>query len=178
MPESEKIKILKDKPSLNEVLAEWKGPSHPYKKRSRIYYQTVSAITLLCSVIVYFLFHDVLLIGVILSIAFVVYVMSKMPPVDVEHKVIPAGFENVGKLYPWGMLYSFWFEKKLNDEVLVIQTRLPYPGQIRAVVRGIDTEELKKIIGKYLPFSDKPEKGWVDKVSDWFSKKFPLETTA
>ena len=97
---------LKDKPDLNEILLSWKSPSHPFKKRNRIFYQTVAAITFLLVVIVFFL-HEFMLIGVILSVAFVVYVISTVPPVEVEHKVTPLGFENAGKLFRWMELYAF-----------------------------------------------------------------------
>ena len=71
---------MPDPPDLNEVLLFWKSPSHPFKKRNRLFYQTVAAITFLLVVIVFFL-REFILIGVILSIAFVVYAISSVPPV-------------------------------------------------------------------------------------------------
>lgn len=168
---------LKDKPNLNEVLLSWKGPSHPFKKRNKVFYQTVAALTFLLVVIVFFL-HEFMLIGVILSIAFVVYVISTVPPVEVEHKITPLGFENAGRLFRWMELYAFWFEEKLGYKTLVIQTRLPFPSQIRAVTGESKDGQLKEIIGKYLLFLEKPAKTWTDSLADWFSQKIPLETTS
>src|SRR3989304_9772352 len=100
MPADTASSVLKDRPDLNEILLSWKGPSHPFKKRNKIFYQTVAALTFLLVVIVFFL-REFMLIGVILSITFVVYAISSVPPVEVEHKITPLGLENAGRLFRW-----------------------------------------------------------------------------
>lgn len=168
---------LKNQPNLNEVLLIWKAPSHPFKRRNRIFYQTVAALTLLLSLIVFFL-HEFLLIGVILSVAFVVYCISTIPPISVEHKITPLGFENAGRLYKWIELSSFWFEEKWGQEVLVIKTHLSFPAQLRVVISPISKEKLKDILGKYLLYNTHPQKSWVEQASDWLGRTIPLETTS
>ncbi|OGF99458.1 hypothetical protein A2Y99_00315 [Candidatus Gottesmanbacteria bacterium RBG_13_37_7] len=135
----------------------------------------MAAITALFIAIVFFL-HEFLLIGVILSIAFVSYVISSVPPLEVEHKITPLGFNNAGRLFRWIELYAFWFEEKWGNKILVVQTQLALPGQIRAVLKDMDQNEVKKIMGKYLLYLDKPLKSWVDNASDWVNKKIPLES--
>ena len=168
---------LTDRPNLNEVLLSWKSPSHPFKKRNKIFYQTVAALTFLLVVIVFFL-REFMLIGVILSITFVVYAISSVPPVEVEHKITPLGLENAGRLFRWIELAAFWFEEKWGQKILVVQTRLPLPAQLRLVVNEVMAEKIKDIIGKYLLFLEKPPKTWTDNFSDWLAKKIPLETTS
>ncbi|MCJ7740331.1 hypothetical protein MUP32_03375 [Candidatus Microgenomates bacterium] len=166
---------LSNQPDLNEILVSWTSPAYPFKKRNRIFYQTIAALTLLLVVIVFFL-HEFLLIGVILSIAFVVYVISTIPPLETEHRITPLGFDNAGRMFRWIELHSFWFENKWEERVLVIQTRLPFPAQLRAVLREVDEKKLKEIIGKYLLFQEKPPKSLVDNFSEWLSKKIPFES--
>ena len=166
---------LKNQQDLNEVLLFWKSPSHPFKKRNRIFYQTVAAITFLLVVIVFFL-NEFMLIGVILSIVFVVYVISAVPPVEVEHKVTPLGFENAGRLFRWIELSAFWFEERWGYKTLVFQTHLPFPAQVRAVLsQEVSEHKAKEVIGKYLFHLEKPPKSWTDNFSDWLNKKIPLE---
>lgn len=167
---------LKDKPDLNEILLSWKSPSHPFKKRNKLFYQTVAALTFLLVVIVFFM-HEFMLIGVILSIAFVVYAISSVPPVEVEHRITPIGFENAGRLFHWVELYSFWFEEKWDSKIIVVSTRLPFPAQIRAVIQDKTEEKVKEIVGRYLLYLEKPPKSWADDASDWLTHKIPLETT-
>lgn len=167
---------LENKPDLNEILLSWKGPSHPFKKRNRVFYQTVAALTFLLVVIVFFL-HEFMLIGVILSLAFVVYAISSVPPVEVEHKITPIGFDNAGRLFHWIELYSFWFEEKWGYKILVIATRLPFPSQVRAVLRDVTEEKIKEIVGRYLLYLEEPPKNWADSFSNWMNKKIPLEAS-
>ena len=168
----------KTQQDLNEVLLSWKSPSHPFRKKNTIFYQTVAGITFLCVVIVFFL-HEFILIGVILSIAFVVYAITSVPPVEVEHKVMPVGFENAGRVFRWQELYVFWLEKKWGYTMIVFQTRLPFPGKISAVLSPeMAEEQVKKTVGKYLLFLDKPLKSVTDHFSDWLSNKIPLDAPA
>lgn len=168
--------VLKNQQNLNEVLLTWKSPSHPYKKRNKLFFQTISAMTFLLVVIVFFL-NEFLLIGVILAMAFVVYALYSIPPVEVRHKVTPLGFENAGRLFKWIELYAFWFEEKWGQKILVVQTRLPFPPQVRAVINREEEKELKEIIDRYLLFQEKPIKSVVDHLSDWFTSKIPLDLT-
>lgn len=168
---------LINKPDINEVLLSWKSPSHPFKKRDRIFYQTVGAVTFLLVAIVFFL-KEFMLIGVILAIAFLVYTISSVPPVEVEHKIKRVGFENAGRLFPWVEMAAFWFEEKWGYTTLVIQTRIPLPGQIRAVTGDIPEGKIKDILGKYLLYLDKPPRNAIDNFSDWLNKKIPLEAAS
>ena len=169
-------KFLSDKPDLNQILIEWKSPSHPFKKRSKLFYQTVAAFTVLLVVIVFFL-HEFLLIGVILSVVFVVYAIYSVPPIDINHKITPLGIENAGRLFRWQELYSFWFEEKWGKVMLVVATHLPFLSQIRAVIDRDSQDKIKQIVGKYLLFLEKPPKNVIDRLSDWISSNIPLEAS-
>ena len=175
MPETAN-KYLAEKPDLNQTLIQWQSPSHPYKKRSKLFYQTVAAFTFLLVVIVFFL-HEFLIIGVILSVAFVIYAIYSVPPITIEHKITPLGFENAGRLFRWQELYSFWFEEKWGNKILVIQTHLPFFSQARAIIEKEFESKIKQIIGKYLLFVEKPPKSMVDRLTDWVQKSIPLEAS-
>ncbi len=177
MPEPETNNYLKNQPNLNDILLSWKSPSHPFKKRDRVFYQTVAALTFLMVVIV-LLLHEFMLIGVILSLTFVVYAISTVPPVEVEHKITPLGFENAGRFFRWVELVAFWFEEKWGNKTLVMQTRIPFPGQVRAVLKDTSEDKIKGVMGKYLFFLEKPPKSFVDNFSDWLSRKIPLEAAS
>jgi hypothetical protein len=176
MGTSKTNEILDKQLNLNEVLVSWKGPSHPFVRRKPVYFQTVAAITFLLSVISFFLFHDILLIGAIVSIAFVVNVVAKFEPMQITYKVTPLGFEYSDRLFRWVELSSFWMEEKWGEKVLVIQTRLAFPGQIRAVVRDVSGEKLKEVVGKYLEYKQKPMKSAIDHISDWLSRRIALDS--
>lgn len=167
---------IAQQPNLNEPLLVWKSPSHPFKKRDRTFYQTVAALTFLFIVIVFFL-REFLLIGVILSVAFVVYVISSIPPIEIEHKITPLGILYGGHLYPWGQLGPFWFEEQHNQKIVVFHNRMNFPGQLRLVLSDVPEAKLKQIVGKYLYFLEKPPKTVSDRLAGWLGKTFPMEAT-
>ncbi|OGG17138.1 hypothetical protein A3D78_03660 [Candidatus Gottesmanbacteria bacterium RIFCSPHIGHO2_02_FULL_39_14] len=169
-------KFLEEKPDLNQIFLEWKSPSHPYKKRSKLFYQTVAAFTFLLIVIVFFL-HEFLLIGVILSVVFVVYAIYSVPPIEIKHKITPLGLDNAGRLFHWQELSAFWFEEKWGKIILVVQTHLPFLSQVRAVIDQSSRNRIKQILGKYLLFVETPPKSVIDRLSDWITNNLPLETT-
>lgn len=175
MPTASQTAIARQ-PDLNEPLLVWKSLSHPFKKRDRTFYQTVFALTFLFVVIVFFL-REFLLIGVILSVTFVVYVISSVPPVEIEHKITPLGILYGGRLYPWAQLGPFWFEEQYGQNVLVLHNKIALPGQLRLVVTDVSENKLKQIIGKYLYCMEKPPKTMTDRIADWMRKNFPMEAT-
>ena len=86
------------------------------------------------------------------------------------------GVEHAGRVFRWIELAAFWFEEKWEQKILVVQTRLPLPAQLRIVLGDMPQEKIMENIGKYLLFIEKPPKTIVDNLSDWLSKTIPLET--
>lgn len=160
-----------------QVLLVWKAPLRPFQRRTKEYYTTIAALVFLLSVI-FFLIQEWLAIGVILSVAFVAYVFSTVPPEDIEHKLTTFGIESAGKRYSWLELYEFWFETQYGSEMVVIQTRIPYPRVIHLLLGEVDKKRLKAILEEYLPYREVPVKTFVDRAAHWISKKIPLETPA
>ena len=160
-----------------QVLLVWKAPLRPFQKKTKEYYTTVAALVFLLAVI-FFLIQEWLAIGVILSVAFVAYVFSTVPPEDIEHKFTTFGIESAGRRYSWMELYEFWFETQYGSEMVVIHTRLPYPRVIHLLLGPVDKKRLKAILEEYLPYREVPIKTFVDRAANWISKKIPLETPA
>ena len=152
-----------------ETVLEWEAPSRPFKKRDKEYFKTIAAFIFLLSVILVFL-REFLLIGAILALFFVSYVLSTIPPQKIKHRITRCGFETGGRLYRFEELFDFWFEKKWGQEMVCIRTyRLP--GKLIALLGEQEKEEIKKALEKKIPFRGKPEKNFVDKISEWLTKK-------
>ena len=152
----------------------WRSPARAFKPRNREYYTTVAAIIFLLSVILLFL-REWLLIGVIISLGFVAYVLSSVPPEQVENKITTRGIISGGKRYDWTLLYRFWLSQKWGNEILNIETRIAFPRRLMFLLGNTNKEKVKNIVEKYL-LLEKPEKNFVDKAGSWLQKKFPLET--
>lgn len=159
----------------NETLLAWKSPSRPFKKRAKEFYTTIGAIVFLLAVILVFI-KEFLLIGAIIALAFVAYVLATVPPEEVEHKITSEGLESAGHFYKWEELTSFWFGEKWGQPILLVQTRLRFPGRLIILMEEQDQAKVKEILTKYLKFIEKPEKNWMDDAAKWLAEKVPLET--
>lgn len=157
-----------------EILLSWKSPSRPFKKREKEFFTTIGAIVFLLAVILVFI-KEFLLIGAILALAFVAYVLATVPPEEVEHKITSLGLESAGHFYKWEELLGFWFGEKWGQPVLLVATRLRFPGRLIILTGGQDQEKIKVALSKYLNFRERPEKNWMDDAAKWLAEKVPLE---
>lgn len=157
-----------------KTLFSWEAPSRPFRKKDRSYYTTSAILVILLSLIS-FLFHEFLLIGAILALAFVSYVLAFVPPHKVRYRISTQGITIGEDFYFWHFLDSFWFKEKEGSKVLHIQTRLRFPYQLMLVIESSDEEKVKKLISRFLPYVEVPYKTWLEKWSEGLQKHFPLE---
>lgn len=153
----------------------WTAPSRPFRKKKRSYYTTVAIIVVLL-ILIALLAREILLIGVLLALAFVVYVLGFVPPEDVEYKISTQGVTIGDHFYFWADLDSFWFSEKDGHKLLHILTNLHFPGQLILLIGEKDEVEVRKTVGRYLPYHEIPPKSWLDNWAEKLQKHFPLET--
>lgn len=155
-----------------EVLLAWSSPSRVFKRRDKEYFTNVGAIVFLLIVILIFA-REFLLIAAVVSIVFLIYVLSTVPPEEVTHRLTNLGLESAGHYYRWEELSEFWFEEQWGQTLLVLQ---PNTGtRIILLLGQEDKNKIRELIAKYIPFRETPDKTWVDNAASWLSKKVPLE---
>jgi len=157
------------------VLVRWKSPARPYKERNREYYTTIGAIVVLLSIILMFA-REFLLVAVIISFAFVSYVLASVRPEETENEITTRGIRAGGKFYRWGVLGRFWFKDKFGQKMVSIETGLNFPGEILLMLGELSENKVKDILRVYL-LHETPEPKFVDKAAKWLQEKVPLETT-
>lgn len=157
-----------------KTLLEWEAPSRPFKKKDRSYYTTIAILAILLTLIA-FLAQEFLLIGVILSFAFVAYVLAFVPPHNIKYKISTQGITIGEDFYFWHFLDAFWFKEKDGIKLLHVQTNLRFPGQLMLVLGTQDEEKIKKIVARFLPFVEVPYKTLMEKWTESLQKHFPLE---
>jgi len=148
----------------------WKESSRPYKKRSREYWVTVFSIASLIAFIL-FLAEGVMPVILIIAVCFLYYVMSTVPPDQIEYKITSKGIKVADKLTPWEQIYRFWFDDRMGSKLLIFGIHV-FPGKMEFVVSESDTEKLRDILQKYLP-EEKPKSTSVDKAVGWVSQRLP-----
>ncbi|PWU23491.1 hypothetical protein C5B42_02980 [Candidatus Cerribacteria bacterium 'Amazon FNV 2010 28 9'] len=155
------------------MLVSWQAASRPFKKRDREFYTTIAIIVFLLTLILFFA-GQFLLIAVLISLAFVTYVLNSVPPEPVHNAVTTFGIRTGDQLFYWQELGRFWFGEQYKSQLLYIETARAFPAQLILIIDGVDQENLKKILLKYT-VHEKPKATWLDNAANWMQEKFPLE---
>ncbi|MCB9813273.1 MAG: hypothetical protein H6772_02600 [Pseudomonadales bacterium] len=160
------------KPIPEEVIFEWKATSRPFKKRNKQYHTTVITIALLLSLILFFA-GQILTIAVVISVVFLGYVMSTIPPHEIENKLTNYGIRTENNLYYWEELGRFWFEKKFDETLLFVEVAR-FPHRLTLVLGEASEDTLTEILSEVL-LKQKPALTSTEKFAIWLKKKVPLD---
>jgi len=160
-------------PKEEKVLIEWQSPSRMFKKRDKEYFTNIGAIVFLLTIILIFA-REFVLVATMLSIVFLIYVLSTVPPEEVKHRMTNLGIESAGHYYRWQEFVEFWFEEQWGQRMLVLR---PIMGTRTVILLAstTDKDKLKVIIERYIPFREQPDKTWAENAASWLSQKIPLE---
>ncbi len=158
-----------------EVFLAWTSPSRLFKRRDRSYFTNIGAIVFLLTIILVFA-REFVLIAAVLSIVFLIYVLSTVPPEEVSHRITNLGIESAGHFYRWEEVIDFWLEEQWGQNMVVLR---PYFSPRVFVLLGNEKpEKVRDIMAKHVPFRNEPERTWSDNAASWLSKKIPLDKPA
>lgn len=151
-------------------LVVWTAPSRPFKRRNRDFYITLLAMAgITCLVL--FLIEGWLPVILVISLVFLFYIMATVEPENIEYKITDKGIKIAGTLTTWNQMGRFWFTKRLDNNLLVIETK-SLSGRLELVINTEVKDQIKKELGKYLVEEEIPASN-IDKAANWVSKKMP-----
>ena len=156
-----------------KVLFEWEAPERAYQKKGKDFWVTSVAILILVSVILIFI-NEFFLIMALISVLFVYYALSSVPPGMVKNKLTNRAVYFGELRYEWNGLQNFWFKKSLSNQTINFDTMLRFPRMVSLVINPEDQEKLKEIAVKRIPMLENSPT-FVDKLTKWFADRLPLE---
>lgn len=166
-----KEKVLPEQ-TVESIEVEWKSPSRLFKRRDKEYFTNIGAIVFLLCVILVFA-REFVLIAAVLSIVFLIYVLSTVPPEEVKHKITSMGIESAGHYYRYEQLVDFWFEEQWGQTMAVV--RVYGMPRIIMLMDNKNMELVKEALSVHIPFRETPERNFVDSAAKWLTEKIPLE---
>jgi len=170
MNPAETVSVDSPKVVSERDLVNWTAPARPFKRRDRRFYVTTFSIAGIIGLIL-FLAEGFMPVLLVISIVFLYYVLSTVEPENIEYKVTNLGIKVAGSLTRWNQFRRFWFTRRFDNNLLVLET-ISLPGRMEVVVAPEIMEKLKKEISEFVPFEEIPASG-VDNFIDWISKKLP-----
>lgn len=152
----------------------WKSPVRVFKARSKRYFVKVFMYALV-GILAAIAFGEFFLVGVILSVIFVVYVLATAVPETIEHRITNMGIVSGGRAFLWEELDSFWFDRRGEDKVLIVQTTLRFPGQLIILLTNVSERAILDLLEKHLHYHHSPVKTLLDKWAAWLQARINLE---
>ncbi len=151
-------------------LLDWSAPARPFKRMNREFWVTIIAMAAIVGLILFFAegFMPVILI---ISIIFLVYVLTTVEPENINYSVTNKGIKIGEKTFEWERLIRFWFSKRFDSQLLIVQ-KYGIPNRLEFVINQDEKENLKTTLLKYIPEEKIPPSS-LDKAASWFSKKIP-----
>lgn len=156
-----------------QLLFTWRADSRVFKARGKEFYSSVIVLALLVSVIMFFI-EGLMPVFLIWSVVFMIWVLSKTPPVKVTHKLTNWGIRTDDTLYHYNEMVSYWFEDRGEQMLLRVLLRNRVPGQLLFVMDAVDQPKVREILTSRARL-EKPAPGWTDKLVKWLGDKIPLE---
>jgi len=157
-----------------KTLLTWKAPLRVFKKRDREFWSTTISVAILIGIILVFI-REWMLLAAIISFLFVYYVYSNTPSDEVEHEITNRSIVFAGREYLWDDVLRYWFTKNWDKEILNIELKAGFPRRLQFLLGSTEQKKIKDILDKYV-LAEVPKPSFLDKASDWLSKKVPLET--
>lgn len=151
-------------------LVTWVAPARPFKRRNREFYVTIIAIAAVVGLVL-FLVESFMPVILIISLVFLFYVLSTVEPEEIEYKITNKGIYVAGRKTEWDRLLRFWFSRRFDSQLLIIQT-FTLPGRLELVIDPGKREDIRKNLLDYIPEEETPASG-LDRAANWFSQKLP-----
>ena len=151
-------------------LVTWTAPARPFQRHNKQFYTTVFAIAGIISLVI-FLAEGIMPVVLIVALVFLYYVLSTVQPENIEYKVTTKGIRIANKLTDWQALNRFWFSKRFDNDLMIIDTSM-IPGRTEIVINQEIEGELKKEVSAYIPYEEVPA-GALDRATNWFADKIP-----
>jgi len=158
-----------------ETLLSWEAPGRPFIKRGKEYFINAFLITMAFEIIL-FLFSQYLLMGVVLSLVFLVFAMASIPPKDFNYRITTEGVQIEKHFFLWDELYDFYIFETHGKETIYVSTKYFLPGEITLMpTEDMPIEEIQRALLYFLPFREHVEPTFMEKSGRWLERNFPLE---
>lgn len=164
--------IQTEKVVQNIKLYKWTAPDRYQFNFDSKSFLIVVAIALVFILLLAILGHYWLMASII-ALLFFVYVAGTTKPMEIEHNITARGIDTGGKLYEWFMLKNFYFTKRGEQGILVVETNLNIPGALILLLSKKERETLFVLLQEKILYKDVRKQKKLEKIS--LGEYIPLE---
>ncbi len=146
----------------NIKLYSWEAPvrfKYPFNPKSFIIIVSLSLLFIVYLVIL----GNYGLMAAIIALLFFVYVTGTVEPYSIKHTITRRGVDTVGRLYEWFLLDTFWFTKKDDQYLLVLDTKLRSPKRLLLLLSKEEVSVLFVLLQDKLVYKEIKKQSWIEK---------------
>lgn len=157
-----------------KTLISWSAPGRPFRKKGREFYLSSLMVVFFIEVIL-FIFSEYLLMFVVGTLYFFALSLAMVPPQNYHYRISTQGIKIEDHFYIWEELYDFYFKRIDGTQVLIIDTKDFFPGELKLSLADVPVDHVRRVLLAYLPYREVVKPTFIEKSGDWLSKNFPLE---
>lgn len=146
----------------------WSAPSRPFIQKNREFWVRVVAISSIFGFII-FIVEGAMPVILMISLLFLFYVLSTVRPENIEYKITNLGVKIEGVTNYWESIKRFWFSKRTNDHILVLDMA-SFTGRLELVINLKDKDRIRQTLKKFIPEEEALQTNF-DKASEWVGSK-------
>lgn len=166
-PEPQPVVVKKE---IEKELLTWTAPARPFQRRSKDFYVQLIAVCALIGVVL-FIIEGFMPVILLVSVVFLFYVMSTIPPTDIEYKITNFGVRVGESKTEWALMGRYWFTNRANADLLVVEIAR-IPGRMELVIKEDLKPQIKKTLDQYL-VHEEVSPTMMDKMASWATKALP-----
>jgi hypothetical protein len=146
----------------------WNAASRPFVQKSREFWIKVIAIASIFGFII-FIVEGAMPVILMIALIFLFYILSSVRPENIDYKITNLGVKIGDTTTHWGDIKRFWYSKRGNDEILVLDMT-SFTGRLELVINTKDKDKIRQTLKKYIPEEEALQTG-IDKASEWVGSK-------
>lgn len=170
-PEKREEKPVEIRNEPERDLVVWRAAARPFKKRDREFSITVISISAVIGLILFFI-EGWLPVAVVVSIVFLIYVLTTIAPEEIDYKITTRGIVISGSRNSWNTLGRFWFSSRFDSELLIVESA-NLAGRIEVVIDPTKKDEMTRELSRYLLLEEVPPSR-IERTANWLSRRMSL----
>lgn len=157
-----------------KVILSWKALARPARKDAGKKVTRAIIVASAAAALILALLQEFPLILVIVSLAFVSYVLSKVPPEEALFEISSHGIKINDDLFYWHEMSQFFFVKTDDFDVLAVDVPQNTPTRLFLTIHNADMGKIKDVLSEHLNYIEVEPKSIFDRTYENFIGKFNI----
>ncbi|OGM10540.1 hypothetical protein A2159_03475 [Candidatus Woesebacteria bacterium RBG_13_34_9] len=146
----------------------WSAPTRVTIKKTKEFWVR-GLVTISIFGLILFIAEGVMPVILLISIAFLIYVLAMIEPQKAEYAITNKGIRISGNLNVWDFFTNYWITTRFSRKMIIFGT-VSLPGSLEIIIDEKDEEKIKTSLVNYLK-EEEIQMSNLGKLSNWIYSK-------